>query len=292
MCGFNVSKVVTAHLRTRLDRLQIEHDNAGRIDLLSNSRGCSAYCDNLSSKARYDSKRFPDSELRCTPDMNVSTHHPRFLSLATRERLAKAMSEGIVVPQGLIAHGRGEAFDYILGEETLPAATAATAGKEIVNLSAAISAPIEVNLFHRTSKRERLIASYLKRLGAGDVLGVGKSASSTIRGIASSRRQTDPRGIGKADVVLIPLEDGDRAEALSRDGKKTIAIDLNPLSRTSRAASVSIVDNVIRAIPALTHASYRLKKMRRTSLERLASDFDNQRNLAGTIKEMIEYLRG
>ncbi len=283
---------------------------------MSNSRGCSAYCDNLSSKARYDSKRFPDSELRCTPDMNVSTHHPRFLSLATRERLAKAMSEGIVVPQGLIAHGRGEAFDYILGEETLPAATAATsaaaalllmaehpvlsvngntaalAGKEIVNLSAAISAPIEVNLFHRTSKRERLIASYLKRLGAGDVLGVGKSASSTIRGIASSRRQTDPRGIGKADVVLIPLEDGDRAEALSRDGKKTIAIDLNPLSRTSRAASVSIVDNVIRAIPALTQASYRLKKMRRTSLERFVSDFDNQRNLESSVREMIEYLRG
>ncbi|TMI36833.1 DUF137 domain-containing protein [Candidatus Bathyarchaeota archaeon] len=189
----------------------------------------------------------------------VSPHHPRFLSLATRERLAKAMRSGIVVPQGLIAHGRGEAFDYLLGEETLPAALAAT---------------------------------YLKWLGAEDVLGVGRSASSTIRGIASSRRRTDPRGIGEADVVLIPLEDGDRAEALSRNGKKVIAIDLNPLSRTSRAASVSIVDNVIRAIPALTDASRRMKKMPRDYLQRSASEFDNQRNLARAIQEMIRYLRG
>jgi len=36
------------------------------------------------------------------------------------------MRSGIVIPQGLIAHGRGEAFDYLLGEETLPAALAAT----------------------------------------------------------------------------------------------------------------------------------------------------------------------
>ncbi len=246
----------------------------------------------------------------------MSPHHPRFLSLATREKLAKAMRSGIVVPQGLIAHGRGEAFDYLLGEETLPAALAATyaaaaflltakhpvvsvngnaaalAGREIVNLSSVISAPIEVNLFHRIPKRERLIATYLKGLGAEDVLGVGRSASSTIRGIASSRRRTDPRGIGKADVVLIPLEDGDRAEALSRDGKKVIAIDLNPLSRTSRAASVSIVDNVIRAIPALTDASRRMKKMPRDYLQRSASEFDNQRNLARAIQEMIRYLRG
>src|SRR2546426_936573 len=170
--------------------------------------------------------------------------------------------------------------------------TAALAGREIVNLSLAISAPIEVNLFHRTRRRERLIAAYLKRLGSEEVLGIGEAASNAIRGIASQRRRTDPRGIGQADVVLIPLEDGDRAEALSRDGKKVIAIDLNPLSRTSRAASVSIVDNVIRAIPALTDAYSKMKKMPRDRLERLASEFDNQRNLAKAIQEMIQYLRG
>ena len=58
-------------------------------------------------------------------------------------------------------------------------------------------------------------------------------------------------GVFSADVVLIPLEDGDRADALARMGKKTIAIDLNPMSRTARTASVTIVDEVTRAIPEL-----------------------------------------
>jgi 4-phosphopantoate---beta-alanine ligase len=247
--------------------------------------------------------------------MNVSRNHPRFWSLTVRDRLAKAMSEGIVVPQGLIAHGRGEAFDYILGEETLPAAsvaisaaaslllaaehpvvsvngnTVALAGREIVSLASAISAPIEVNLFHRTPKRERLIARYLKRLGGKGILGIGDSASSTLHGVASPRKRTDPRGIAIADVVVVPLEDGDRAEALLRAGKKVIAIDLNPLSRTARTASVSIIDNVVRAMPALTNAVYRLKKMSRSQLEHLTSDFDNQRNLANAIQEMIQYLQ-
>ena len=59
-------------------------------------------------------------------------------------------------------------------------------------------------------------------------------------------------GIFDADVVLIPLEDGDRCEALVAMGKKVIAIDLNPLSRTARKATVSIVDNILRAVPNLT----------------------------------------
>src|SRR5438093_10497564 len=118
------------------------------------------------------------------------------------------MRSGIVVPQGLIAHGRGEAFDYLLGEETLPAALAATyaaaaflltarhpvvsvngnvaalAGRGIVNLSSVISAAIEVNLFHRTSKRDRLIATYLKGQTPEAVRGVGWFASRAIRAIA------------------------------------------------------------------------------------------------------------
>jgi 4-phosphopantoate--beta-alanine ligase len=50
---------------------------------------------------------------------------------------------------------------------------------------------------------------------------------------------------------LIPLEDGDRAEALANMGKKTVAIDLNPMSRTSRASTVTIVDEATRAFPEL-----------------------------------------
>ena len=60
-------------------------------------------------------------------------------------------------------------------------------------------------------------------------------------------------GIEKADVVLVPLEDGDRCEALIALGKEVIAIDLNPLSRTSRTATVTIVDEVSRALSGIVN---------------------------------------
>ena len=53
------------------------------------------------------------------------------------------------------------------------------------------------------------------------------------------------------DVVFVPLEDGDRCQALVRSGKRVITVDLGPMSRTSRTASVIIVDNVTRAMPVL-----------------------------------------
>jgi len=61
-----------------------------------------------------------------------------------------------------------------------------------------------------------------------------------------------PEGTGKADLILVPLEDGDRCEALRKMGKTVIAIDLNPLSRTSLMASLTIVDEVTRALPMIT----------------------------------------
>jgi 4-phosphopantoate---beta-alanine ligase len=248
--------------------------------------------------------------------VKISKRHPRFLSLSTRERLAKALFEGFIVPQGLIAHGRGEAFDYLLGEKTTRAGskatsvaaalllvanhpvvsvngnTAALVGKDIIKLASTLQAPIEVNLFHRTAQREKAIARHLTRLGAREVLGVGKEARTIVRGIASPRRRADPRGIGTADVVLVPLEDGDRAEALGRAGKKVIAVDLNPLSRTSRSATVSIVDNVVRVIPNLLRDIAGMRRMPRNKLLAQVNNFDNQRNLAGSIEEMIQYLRG
>jgi 4-phosphopantoate--beta-alanine ligase len=222
----------------------------------------------------------------------------------------------LVVPQGLIAHGRGEAFDYIIGERTIPAASAATmaaaalllkaecpvisvngntaalAGKDIVRLASTVSASIEVNLFHRTIERERLIDRHMRKLGAKEVLGVGSAASKTIGGISSPRAKVDPDGIGKADVVLIPLEDGDRAQALEDEGKKIISIDLNPLSRTSQVASVSIVDNVVRAIPALTEASRKMKDLPQDQVEKYASSFNNKTNLGNAIGEIVQYLQG
>ena len=53
----------------------------------------------------------------------------------------------------------------------------------------------------------------------------------------------------------MPLEDGDRCEALVAMGKTVLVVDLNPLSRTARTATVTIVDEVGRTATALkSHA--------------------------------------
>ena len=46
----------------------------------------------------------------------IPKDHPRYQSLFTREKIIERMHKRIVAEAGLIAHGRGEAFDYLLGE--------------------------------------------------------------------------------------------------------------------------------------------------------------------------------
>ena len=248
--------------------------------------------------------------------MRISRNHPRFVSLETRERLVRGFQAGIVVPQGLIAHGRGEAFDYLFGEITPKSSqaasrvaaalllsarnpvisingnTAALIARDIVRLAHSIPAGLEVNLFHKSVARERRIASLLKRNGASRVFGVNASFRSRVLGVASPRRIVDAEGIGDADVVLIPLEDGDRAEALRKAGKMVIAIDLNPMSRTSRAAAVTIVDNIIRAIPELVRVTMKMKPLSRSRLSAMVANFDNERNLRRVMKDIIRYMQG
>ena len=187
--------------------------------------------------------------------------------------MVEGFKQGIVASQGLIAHGRGEMFDYLLGERTTKESrvasraaaalllqarhpvisvngnVAALCPEQIVRLSEAASARIEISLFHRTDDRISKIQKVLEEHGAKDVLGFLPDCE--IPGIDHLRALCSKEGIYSADVVLIPLEDGDRAGALSKMGKKTIAIDLNPMSRTARNSTVTIVDEVTRAIPEL-----------------------------------------
>ena len=51
--------------------------------------------------------------------MSIPEDHPRYKSLMVRERLADAVEKGLVNPTGLISHGRGEAYDYLMGEKSL-----------------------------------------------------------------------------------------------------------------------------------------------------------------------------
>ncbi len=108
-------------------------------------------------------------------------------------------------------------------------------------------------------------------------------------GIASDRAMCSTEGIFSADVVLIPLEDGDRAEALAKVGKKLIAIDLNPMSRTTMAVDVSIVDELTRALPRIERHARELldaPDVRRTIL----SSYDNRSILGRTRRTMCHLL--
>jgi 4-phosphopantoate--beta-alanine ligase len=242
----------------------------------------------------------------------IPKSHPRYASLILREKLVEGFRQGIVVPEGLIAHGRGEMFDYLLGESTTKesrvASRAAAAllvdGKrpvisvngnvavlcpdDVVRLSRAANARIEISLFHRTDERVARIQKLLEDHGAEDVLGFLPDAR--IPGIDHLRSLCTREGIYSSDVVLVPLEDGDRAEALAGMGKKTIAIDLNPMSRTARNATVTIVDEVSRAIPELVKNVEDLGDDREAAKLAL-SRFDSSEILATTMARMSENLK-
>lgn len=203
---------------------------------------------------------------------SIPNSHPRHLSLFYRDLLTEGVKKGLISLQGLTAHGRGEAFDYLIGEKTCAFAktaietaaamllhakypvlsvngnTAVLVPKELIKLAKLLGAKLEVNLFHASCDREQKIANYFKNFGAMEVL---LPNTARIPGIESNRRKISKKGQAKADVLFIPLEDGDRTEALIALGKKVITIDLNPLSRTAQKATVTIVDNIVRAMPLL-----------------------------------------
>jgi len=239
--------------------------------------------------------------------MNIPSNHPRAKSLYIRELLVTGFRNGLVAPEGLIAHGRGEAFDYLLGEHTTKAArdaanaassmlllskypvisvngnVTALCAKGIIELSHVTGAAIEVNLFYRTTEREMAIEKELKKNKAKTILGIGSEASMRIPELQSERRRVDPNGIYKADTLLVPLEDGDRAEALVNMGKTVITIDLNPLSRTAKVAHITIVDNIIRAIPEMIVAAKQLKEKNASVMKRIVEELDNKANLAKSL---------
>lgn len=229
-------------------------------------------------------------------DHGIPADHPRHDSLVTRHRIEDGVEKGITSKQGLIAEGRGEAFDYLLGEETIPSAdeaervaaamllrarhpvlsvngnVAALVPDEIVELAEVTVADIEVNLFGRTEERLRAIADHLEDHGAENVKGL--TGDGRIPGLSHDRGIVDADGIGDADVVLVPLEDGDRAEALGAAGKTEIVVDLNPLSRSAQVAAVPIIDNIIRAIPNITRHARDLADADDAELAEIIEGFD------------------
>ena len=116
---------------------------------------------------------------------DVPKTHPRYLSLSLRDTIVAGVEQGITSIHGLIAHGRGEAFDYLIGEATQLFATeaihaaaamlrlaehpvisvngnvAALAPEALIELGQVLNAPLEVNIFHTETGREQRIREHL-----------------------------------------------------------------------------------------------------------------------------------
>ena len=242
--------------------------------------------------------------------MEPPRSHPRYASLMMRDRLVKGWEDGLVATQGLIAHGRGEAFDYLLGERTTEEGAlaervgaamllladhpvisvngnvGALASREIKLLSDELECPVEINIFHRTEERVKALAGRMRDVGCRNVL--GESPDRTIPGLDHARARCAGKGIFSADVVLVPLEDGDRCQALKDMGKKVITVDLNPMSRTARAADVTIVDNLTRAVPAVTGMVRSIRKDGGPGpWGKIVDGFDNHENLKNVLSRMV-----
>ena len=141
----------------------------------------------------------------------IPENHPRRDSLILRDKIVKANDSGILAPSSLIAHGRGETFDYLLGERTtLPAKraiyvavatmivadnpvisvngnTTALVIDEIIGLANELNANIEINLFYRTDERVDKIEKLYRKHGFDDILGGNDDEIKYLRSIKNPR---------------------------------------------------------------------------------------------------------
>lgn len=240
-------------------------------------------------------------------DIAADPSHPRYASLLMRHRLEVAAKRGMLADSAMIAHGRGEAFDYLLGEQTTPVALAAAhhalacleaatrpvlslngnvtalACDEMLRLAAHLSCPVEVNIFYRTPERMEALLTYIEERKTALNLGVsvlGEAPNASIPGLEGPRAACHREGILESDVILVPLEDGDRCQALVAMGKTVIVIDLNPLSRSAQHASITIVDELSRVVNNMLEAAH-------SDAKREAIPYDHQTNLQDSLAWML-----
>ncbi len=238
--------------------------------------------------------------------------HPRYQSLLSRHLLEQAAKQGMLADSALIAHGRGEAYDYLIGEKTSPNAleatnnalahliagkkpvislngnTTALAGYELMKIAEYLQCPIEVNIFYRTEQRINALFGYLDSIKKEHSISInilGKNPDTTIPGLKGPRAKCCTEGIYSSDVILVPLEDGDRCEALVAMGKTVIVVDLNPLSRSAKMASITIVDEISRV------AKNMLKIIQNDNLPDIEIEFNNNKNLQTSVNIIAENYR-
>ncbi len=240
----------------------------------------------------------------------IPESHPRRNSLLSRQKLVDAQKKGMLADSALIAHGRGEAFDYLLGERTALGAekatkevvarlnaakspvisvngnTVALAIEELLLLANKIGCPIEVNIYYRTPERMNALLSHIENVRSSlgvDVQILGSQPDALIPNLEGPRAKCCSLGILNADAILVPLEDGDRCEALINMGKEVYVVDLNPLSRTARMATICIVDEISRVAKMMFNLDV-------NDLE-VNPNFDANSSRESVLEEMLKALK-
>ena len=230
--------------------------------------------------------------------------------MMVREHLAEMVEKGMVNPTGLISHGRGEAFDYLMGEKTLEASLAAETAaaafllkakrpmvcvngnaaaldaKRLIALAEEIPASLEINLFHRTEERVEKLIQYMESEGGKNVL--GRNPDARIPGLNHDRALCT-KTLYDCDAIVVPIEDGDRAEALVKMGKVVISIDINPLSRTSRTATVPVCDEMSRALENMIRFVKELKG-KDSEIDSITKTYSNTDSRKQVLHQIAEYL--
>ena len=241
-------------------------------------------------------------------DVAADPSHPRYQSLLLRHRLEQAEQQGLLAGSAMIAHGRGEAYDYLLGEQTIVSAHLATlyaldalkranhpvlslngnavalAGEALLKLAERLDCPVEINIFYRTPERMEALLGRLEAIKSElnlDVKILGAEPNARIPGLKGPRANCTKEGIIDADVIMVPLEDGDRCEALVAMGKTVIVIDLNPLSRSAKMGSITIVDELTRV------AQNMLDLIQNEQTLETKSPFENEKNLAEALRHIV-----
>jgi 4-phosphopantoate--beta-alanine ligase len=74
-------------------------------------------------------------------------------------------------------------------------------------------------------------------------------------------------------------------------GKRVIVVDLNPLSRSAQMATVTIVDNIVRALPNMVTLAQEMKGMSAMELEEIVEEFHNDRALAAALDNIVDNLK-
>ena len=96
--------------------------------------------------------------------MNIPKSHPRYLSLQIREKLVNGFDKNLVAKEGLLAHGRGEAFDYLIGEKTTKSAkNAIKAAAFMLNQAQNSVISVNGNFAALCPKEIKLLSSALNR---------------------------------------------------------------------------------------------------------------------------------